>query len=221
MKLSLCPYLTGRSGFTLIELLVVIAIIAILAALLLPALQSAKENAQMALCRNNLGQIGKATYGYTNEWEQTFPGMGAIVPKSDWSGGHARDGDVSNGLLWPFLDDKDVWFCAKDDRKPGTYSFSYDMNWACFDWDNYTPFLHGRRISYFRDPEKIVYYVEENTDSAFYSIVINDAFFGYQDQVGIRHKDRFFLVLYMDGHVPIEPIQGPLPSGDQMFAYGN
>jgi prepilin-type N-terminal cleavage/methylation domain-containing protein len=221
MKSLLRPRPTRLHGFTLIELLVVIAIIAILAALLLPALQSAKETAQMALCRSNLGQIGKATYNYVNEWNQTFPGMGAIVSKKDWQSNHAANGDVTKGLLWRYMDDRNVWFCARDDRKLGTYTFSYDMNWACFDWDNYTPFLNGRQVSYFRDPEHIVYYVEENTDSAFYSVVINDAFFGYIDQAGLRHKDRFFLVLYMDGHVPIEPIEGPLPSGDQLFAYGN
>jgi len=46
-----------RTAFTLIELLVVIAIIAILAALLMPALERARQSAQRAVCQNNMHQI--------------------------------------------------------------------------------------------------------------------------------------------------------------------
>ena len=63
----------ARQGFTLIELLVVIAIIAILAALLLPALSSAKEKSRRAVCKNNVHQVTLAALMYAGDNREYFP----------------------------------------------------------------------------------------------------------------------------------------------------
>lgn len=99
-----------RHGFTLIELLVVIAIIAVLMGILIPALERAREQANLARCANNLHQIGTALIIYANDNHGDFPrttyvpgaplsyGTGAAA-SDPWQAGGPAPNDVTAAVF--------------------------------------------------------------------------------------------------------------------------
>ena len=121
----------NRNGFTLVELLVVIAIIGVLVALLLPAIQAAREAARRMQCANNLKQISLALLGYENSYGE-FPaarfGSDLIAPNTVIDCGNGETftipdlGNMSDSgasamvMILPFLEQQALF----DELQPNT-----------------------------------------------------------------------------------------------------
>jgi prepilin-type N-terminal cleavage/methylation domain-containing protein/prepilin-type processing-associated H-X9-DG protein len=101
-----------RRGFTLVELLVVIAIIGVLVALLLPAVQSAREAARRQTCLNNLKQMGLAMHNYEGTWKVLPVGiMGGITADTD-------DGWAWGTAILPFVEQQALFTQLNPNGRP-------------------------------------------------------------------------------------------------------
>ena len=132
--LSKHPIPHGNMTFTLIELLIVISIIAILAAMLLPALNKAREKSKAIVCKSNLKQTGVILQFYAQDNNDYSPAAQGYE-SSLWSNGHHWQAMLfaNNYVKGKDSDNLKVFMCPSEpDAKTSWYGATYGINWTTF-----------------------------------------------------------------------------------------
>jgi len=222
---------TFRPGFTLVELIVVIGVVAVLAALLLPALASAKDKARKAACISNLRQVGIAVQAYASDNSgripfgpkappftspaDFYPSTGAPTSLISIQGG----APVGLGLLLQqhLSDQPRVLFCPGSDQvldaatelarvgksqAQSSYYYRHDGNTRLFDNPNTnTPPLHIQLDN-----------LGENRNGLPMRALAIDTLFlcppdlaPFNVKPRTHHRQRFANILFSDGHVVSRP----------------
>jgi prepilin-type N-terminal cleavage/methylation domain-containing protein len=173
-----------QGGFTLIELLVVISIIAILMAIMMPALQRVKTQAQEMTCRSNLRNYGVAQTMYLDESDDRYPSpwTSLVMTEAPVSGyqRYCRWHDPrypADGPFWPYLKESKVHLCptfrvlantmaashpSHDPRIPIEPYYSYSMNGFLGSTTGTSPGGVVKRSQITRRTSEVFFFGEEN-----------------------------------------------------------
>ena len=226
-----------RKIFTLIELLVVIAIIAILAAMLLPALQNARERAQDTTCKNNFKTAATAIRIYADSYDDYVlplhtgnPGVYGTMSSLMWLQFLNKCGIVypnvgGAGKMYPYM-------CPRVSPK---YFNSTDMGF--YSWATNTARIPSvasaetwasslRKFCQIKNHSRIFYMADtKNSENNEHPERFNYAYnlYNVQPSAGtvawfaLRHNGRFNL-FFFDGHVASSTLQG-IPNKDSSPSY--
>ena len=214
-------------GFTLVELLVVIGIISVLVAMLLPALNKARQQANKVQCQSNMRQIGIGMTMYLSEHKGAYPQQtyvtsgwypleahtwwGAIAPYIGWKPPYTSNPQAAAGTLG---------HCPDHFESPG--SFSYVGNWQIinnFD-DTGSPPAKVTRI---RQTAQTIWLWEVHTES-WWPNTLNPPFRGkspFNPPRGTHGK--MINYLFCDGHVAdfADSASYPSATGVEFYPFGN
>jgi prepilin-type N-terminal cleavage/methylation domain-containing protein/prepilin-type processing-associated H-X9-DG protein len=217
--IAISPIRRSKHAFTLIELLVVIAIIGILAAMLLPALNKAREKGYAASCVSNMHQWALALNMYNDDWNEYYPRDGAYGSTLDCGNGDWFE------VLPPYVNvpslctlynatpprppspvNKSVWICpsAKHTGTPTTAVpyFTYALSVCLHEVGNtHIGFRRDRMVA----PSTTIIFCEEPDSDPTYGETQGDAISGTPSMGGYnsataRHSGGMNFVLG-DGHV--------------------
>ncbi|MBE6376672.1 MAG: prepilin-type N-terminal cleavage/methylation domain-containing protein [Lentisphaerae bacterium] len=213
----------SQSAFTLIELLVVIAIIAILAAILLPALNSARERSRSAACQNNLKQIATFAGMYTDDNEEYLSPSecmdhnGFVAKLTPYTGIDYKKASNSHQDAGIFLcpsDIKRISWTATSTSTVGKICWSYGKNYYTNSFNssdlniNNSLYADGKgavKLSQLRQPSKTMHLadtIRDNLNACNFTKNIRPFNAGSTDgwEVDLRHNNGA-VVAWHDGHV--------------------
>ncbi len=165
-----------RKGFTLIELLVVIAIIALLVSILMPALNTAREQAMKTVCATDQKNLSIAWTMYANDNDEIIVGASTYrvnAPYYDWvdkpisnnAPVTEKQAAIRRGRLYPYVNTVEAYHCPGDKRM-NTYQHAYRSYSipGCLDGEGYVypGHLQKHKLTRIQQPATKYVFIEES-----------------------------------------------------------